>query len=225
MVTVITSITGAKDTLTTKQPKGNYVCYSDVDIDSKVWEIRKAPNLFMEPRRNSRIPKMLSHLYTETEYSIWIDGNVTLGVPPEELVKRYLVDNDIAVFKHMKRDCLYDEAIRCATGKLDDPEVIIEQVKRYEDAGYAKNKGLYECGVILRRHSAKVIEFNNYWWAEYCRGSMRDQISFPYVADKVGLRINKLEAPWYLHENGIDVVRSDFLTMVPHIILNPQLHG
>jgi hypothetical protein len=223
-ITVLTSITGGKDYLTEKQPKGTFVAYLDVPRISKTWEVRKAPQIFLEPRRNSRIPKILSHLFCETEYSIWIDGNVTLLKKPEELVKRYLMDNDIALFKHPKRDCIYDEAIRCATGKLDDPEVIIEQVSRYEREGYAKHKGLYECGVIIRRHTPKVIEFNNYWWAEYCRGSVRDQISCAYCADKVGLRIKVLDAPWYLDENGIDVRRSDFVKQVPHTILNPQLH-
>lgn len=225
MTTVLTSITGGKDALSEGQPNGHFIAYLDTPQESKSWQVKVLPHIFADPRRNSRLPKMLSHLYSDTEYAIWIDGNITLTKSPQELVDRYLKDKDIALFKHPKRDCLYGEATRCATGKLDDPEVIIEQVKRYEDSGFAKNKGLWECGVIIRRHSPKVIEFNNYWFSEYCRGSVRDQISFPYSADAVGLRIETIEAPWYLHENGRDVIRSDFIRMVPHTILNPQLNG
>lgn len=221
--TVLTSIIGGKDYLQEEQPKGSYLGYVDRMQHSDTWQLRRAPDVFDDNRRNSRLPKLLSHLYCDTEYSLWIDGNMSLTKSPEELIKRYLQNHDIALFKHPKRDCLYDEAIRCATGKLDDPETIIEQVSRYEKAGYAKHKGLWECGFILRRNSPKVTKFNNHWFSEYCRGSVRDQISFAYAADKVGIRINTLDEPWMIDTDGVNVVRSDFIKMVPHTILNPQL--
>ena len=224
MITVLSSITGDKDSPRDSQKKGKaaFVMYTDKPFTSKTWEIRKGYDRFSDPRRNSRAPKILSHLFSDTEYSIYIDGNMSLVKPPEEIVERFLGDYDFALFKHPKRDCLYDEAIRCAKAGLDDAEVIIGQVTRYEKDGYAKHKGLHECGVLIRRHTPKVIEFNNYWWAEYCRGSVRDQISFMYAADKAGLRIKSIDAPWYLDTNGIDVRRDDFIKMVPHKILNPQ---
>ncbi len=110
--------------------------------------------------------------------------------------------------------------MRAATGQLDDVETIIEQVKRYEDAGFAKNKGLYECGVIIRRHTKKVIELNNFWWAEYCRGSIRDQISFPYAVDSVGIRVNGLEINWRIAPNQRSALRGDFIRIVPHNPVN-----
>lgn len=222
-ITVLTSITGKKDYLVDEQAEGKYVAYLDTPYSSSTWEIRKAPDIFRDSRRNSRLPKLLPHLYCETEYNIWIDGNVSLTKPPKELITRYLKDHDIALFKHPKRDCVYDEAVRCATGGLDDPETIIEQVTRYEKAGYAKNKGLCECGIILRRHTPKVRELDEAWFAEYCRGSVRDQISFMYAVDKVGIRLNVIDAPWYLDENGVDVRRADFIKMVPHTLLNPRV--
>lgn len=224
MITVLTSITGKKDYLVEQeQYDAKYIAYLDTPYSSNTWEIRRAFDALHDSRRNSRAPKILSHLFSETEYSIWIDGNVSLIRPPRELIARYLGEHDIALFKHPKRDCIYDEALRCATGKLDDPETIIEQVTRYENEGYAKNKGLYECGIILRRHTPKVIELNNYWWSEYSRGSVRDQISFAYCVNKVGIRVNAIDAPWYLDDNRVDVKRSDFIKMTPHMILNPML--
>lgn len=174
-ITVYTAVTNNKDSL--DRPKGvklfedSYTCFKD-------------------DRRNSRIQKILPHLYMNSEYSIYIDGNIRLLKTPEELIEKHLKDYDIAVYKHPTRDCLYDEAIKCAVLKLDDPEVIIEQAKAYEDSGYGKHKGLAECGVIFRRHTDKVREFNESWWAQYCRYSKRDQISFMYSADLVGLPVN-----------------------------------
>lgn len=211
-ITVLTSITGGKDVLQ-EQPKSDarYVAFTD-ETKSKTWEIKEPPSVFVDPRRNSRIPKMCPHLFFDSEYTIWIDGNIKMHITPEEAVEKYLKDHDFAVFKHPSRDCLYEEAIVCARLRLDDPEKIIEQVKHYEDEGFAKHKGLCECGVILRRNTPKVQAFNNAWLAEYTRFSRRDQLSFPYVADKVGLRFNAIDAPWeeiegkYMRDNAFEIV-------------------
>lgn len=220
-ITVITSIVGGKDDLQEEQKRSRngtdkFIAYLETPVKSKTWEVRTAYDKFKDPRRNSRIHKMLVHQYCDTEYSIWIDGGITLLKSPEELIKRYLTDHDIALFKHPKRTCLYGEAIKAAKAHLDDPEIIIEQVKKYEDEGFAKDKGLYECGVIIRRHSKKVIELDNFWWSEYCRHSTRDQISFPFAVDNVGIRVNGLDMHWRIAPSKLFALRGDFIKIVPH---------
>lgn len=224
-ITVLTSIVGGKDYLVEEQVKGEaeWRAYLDKPYSSGVWQIEKAYDRLSDPRRNSRAPKLLSHLFSGTEYSIWIDGNISLTKPPEELIERYLQDADMAVFKHPKRDCLYDEATKCAVSGLDDPEVIIEQVTAYERDGFAKHKGLGECNVIFRRHSEKVWRFNEVWWAHYCRFSCRDQISFMYAADSVGIKINMINEPWRIAPDGVSALRGDCIKIVPHTILNPRV--
>jgi hypothetical protein len=189
---VVTAITGSKDDLINEQVKGNaeFVAFLDYPFSSDTWEIRRAYDRFYDPRRNSRIHKLLIHSYVDTEYSIWIDGNVSLLVPPEELIAKHLNGYDIAVYKHPTRDCLYQEAMTCAKLGLDDTEVIIEQARTYEIDGFAKHRGLGECNIILRRHTEKVRTFNEIWWSHYTRYSRRDQISFPYALDQAGLRVN-----------------------------------
>lgn len=222
-ITVLTSITGGKDNLVDDQKKGDARWLAFTDGESKTWEIKSPPSVFKDARRNSRMPKLLSHQYSDTEYSIWMDGNMRLLKPPELLVKRYLKDHDMALFKHTLRDCIYGEATRCAVAKLDDPEVIIEQVVKYEKQGYPKNKGLCECGFIIRRHTPRVKEFNNLWFSEYARHSVRDQISFMYALDSVGIKVNFINEPWRMANDGYSVLRSDFLQMYPHVILNPPV--
>lgn len=187
-ITVYTSITASKDSLIEDQKKGNarFIAFVDSSIPSETWECKESYKQFTDPRRNSRIQKILAHQYIDSEYSIYIDGNIKLLKTPEELIEKYLKDCDIAFYKHPNRDCLYDEAIQCAKQRLDDPEVIIEQAKKYEDSGFAKHKGLCECGIIFRRHTPKIEAFNNAWWSEYCRHSRRDQISCPYALDRTG---------------------------------------
>lgn len=211
-ITVYTSVTDEKDTSL------------EHDYPIVIFSGKTAYDRFKDPRRNSRIQKILAHQYVGTYYSIYIDGNIKLLKSPKELIEEHLKDHDLAVWKHPKRDCLYDEAIVCAKRGLDDPETIIEQAKMYEDSGFAKHKGLNECGVILRRHTRKVEEFNNAWWSEYCRHSCRDQISFMYAADKVGLRFKSIDDPWLQVRDEDKAVRtSNSFEIVPHKKLNPKI--
>ena len=116
-IEVITSITGNKDILNDNQVKGNakFICYTDnPDLKSDTWEIRPAFNKFKDPRRNSRIHKIMIHKYSNADITIWIDGNIELVISPEEIVEKYLGDYDLAMFKHGSRNCIYDEAVEVA---------------------------------------------------------------------------------------------------------------
>jgi hypothetical protein len=221
-ITVISSLTGGKDTLREDQIKGNahWIAFTDFEFASQVWQYRPAYNKFASPRRNSRVPKLLAHQFVNTKYSIWIDANIALLVTPEELVERYLKDHDVALFAHPSRNCLYDEAMVCAVNKLDDPETIIAQVKQYEDEGYGKQRGLCEGGFIIRRHTPKVEQFNNYWWSEYCRHSVRDQLSMMYAFDKAGLQPNVIHAPYVGSE--LEAKRADVFSIKAHLTARPE---
>jgi hypothetical protein len=225
MITVITSITGGKDHVTNGQVRGTakFVAYLDAPEECE-WEVRPAYNRFTSPRRNSRVPKILTHQFVDTKYSLWIDGNLKLLKSPDELVETYLKDHDIAVFKHPTRDCIYDEATECAKRGLDNVETIIAQAVSYEKAGYAKHRGQAECGFILRRHTPKVEQFNNAWWAEHCVHSVRDQISFMYALDKVGLRCNIIDEQFKTYtESGKERwIRGDIVEIVPHLTPQPE---
>ena len=151
---------------------------------------------FKDPRRNSRVHKILIHKYSKADVTIWIDANMKLLISPEELVNKYLGDYDMAVFNHGGRDCIYDEAMEVAKLGLDDVELIIEQAKYYEDNEYPKHRGLAQGGIIIRRNNEKTQAFNEAWWADYCRFSRRDQLSLMPAIDKIGLRVNFIPEGW-----------------------------
>lgn len=206
-MTVLTAITNKKDVLKEQQctEGAKFVAFTDEPINSRTWEIRPCPNIFGDPRRNAKLPKILSHLFVDDEYSLWMDGSINLKVPMRELVSKFLGDADICFFNHPlshhgHRDCLYEEAEVCKKFKLDDPNIIDEQIARYRQQGYPEHNGLYAGNVILRRHTPKIIQFNNMWWAEVCRGSRRDQISLNYCLATLGIRANLFpgyhEAPY-----------------------------
>lgn len=198
-VEVITSITGGKDAVRDDQVVGNakWICYTDKPTESKVWEMRPAYDKFKDPRRNSRIHKIMIHKYSTADITIWIDGNIKLLKSPEEIIAQHLGEyDDMVQFIHGSRDCIYDEAMTVAKLKLDDVETIIEQAKHYEDIGYGKGKGLNSGYFIIRRNNRRTHALNEAWWADYCRYSRRDQISLMPAIDKIGLQVNRIPEGW-----------------------------
>jgi len=141
------------------------------------------------------------HKYSDADVTIWHDGNTQLVISPEELVAKYLDGYDMAMFQHGGRDCIYDEALVCAQLGLDDPEVIIEQAKYYEDNEYGKHKGLCAGYFIMRRNNQKTRDLNEFWWADYCRFSRRDQLSLMPAIERSGVNLNVIPETW-VQEKG-----------------------
>ena len=200
---VYTAITGGKDTLKDTQNTlgAKFVAFTDKPFESKVWERRDACNEFTDPVRNAKKHKILPHLYfPDAEYSLWIDGSISLKVPLDDLIHKYLQNTDIAMFPHPYRNCLYDEALTCITLGLDNPDTIKKQVEEYNLEGYLPRRGLFETTVILRRHTNEIRAFNETWWDEIVWGSRRDQISLPYVLHKTATDVAIMEG--YVHDEG-----------------------
>lgn len=201
MITAYTVVTGNKDI----SQEQNYpvVIFSD------------AYDKFKDTRRNSRIQKIMPHKYFDSEFTIYMDGNMKLLISPEEVIARYMDGYDMALFAHGSRDCIYDEAMECAKLKLDDPETIIEQAKYYEDHEYAKHKGLLQGGFIVRRNNERTQRFNEAWWADYCRFSRRDQLSLMPAIERSGVVVNQINEHWVDHRDGTAHI-GDIIEMKSH---------
>lgn len=140
---------------------------------------------FKSDRMNAKIAKILPHYFIDEEYSVWVDGNVFPLKTEEEYIK-LLDDKDIAVFRHPERKCIYDEAMFCRLKGKDGAQIIEDHIKRYN---LTNQSGLYACGFIIRRHTERMKQLCEKWWAEICTGSSRDQISFPYVFPKDEIKV------------------------------------
>lgn len=188
-----TCITNGKDALKEGQVKGSarFIAFlSDLNTPSNTWEKREAINLFADPRRNARYHKLLPEFFFDCEYSIWLDGSIQILVDPQTLIDKYLADADIAVFTHPDRGCLYTEANICMERFLDNPLAIGKQIDKYRKEGYLQDKGLAETKVVIRRNNEQVRRFNKEWFFELTTNSLRDQVSFPYIAWKTGIKVN-----------------------------------
>jgi hypothetical protein len=158
------------------------------------WELCSITQEGTDANRMAKHPKVLSHrVLPDADCTLWMDASVLLIAPFDmaRLTELFLADSDLCVFGHDRRGCVYEEARRCIELGLDEPETIVRQMARYRDDGFPVDAGLAEATVILRRHTPEICAFNERWWQEIERGSRRDQLSFPYVAHKMGLSYHR----------------------------------
>lgn len=154
--------------------------------------------------RNAKIYKLLPHKYLDCDISIWMDGNVFFkeGITPE-IVADLLGDADIALYKHQSRNSIWEEAEAIKKVYPQDfvKAEVEEQISAYKVNSIEPTIPLCECGILIRRMNEQTIAFNEAWWAEVCRFSFRDQLSFPVIASFFpNLKIKYLDGSTY-HNN------------------------
>ena len=152
-------------------------------------------------RLDSRRIKMLPHRYlSEYDVSIWVDALCGIEADIIPVIKKYLKDADIAVLSHpgsyqgdTKRYSIYEEAERCRKLNRGDYKKITTQVSAYRKEGCPNSCEVVATTCVIRRHNkANIIKFDEAWWKEINKHSIRDQISFSYLAWKQGLKYNKI---------------------------------
>jgi hypothetical protein len=147
---------------------------------------------------NAKIYKILPHKFFYSEYSIWVDGNIFLTVEPDKVLE-LLGDADIAVFKHASRTNVYEEAEAIKHYYPQYTDTVDEQINFYKQIGVPDTLPLAECPVLIRKQSPIMDAFCEAWWAEICRFSPRDQLSFPVtVANFPEMKVRYIE-----NEGGI----------------------
>ena len=203
---IYTSVFGGYDNVVEQSSDGwDWKCFSE-ETHMPIYE---------DNNRNAKKFKVLPHRYLKDyEYSVFIDGNMSVVGNLDELVNKYLKDSNVAFFSHNNnyldaRNCPYQEAqtildlgaknmkLTPERGMLnykDDPYLIQKQMTKYSMVGFPKDNGLITGMVILRRHNEKdCIETMEDWWTEIKYGSKRDQLSFNYCAWKNNLKFNYMD--------------------------------
>lgn len=186
---VYTAITGNFDDLLIPEyvnEDWDYICFSDTDIKSDFWQIKKMDDSDLDIVRKAKKYKILPHIYlSEYDYSIYIDGNFVIIGDMNEYVNKYVTTAPMLCLTHPERNCIYDEAEACISLKKDSKNIIRAQINKYLVEKYPKNNGLIAGGILFRKHNDQVIkDVMNAWWNEIKSHSYRDQLSFNYVCWK-----------------------------------------
>lgn len=152
--------------------RNDILCFTEIDV-------------FKNNGRNSRLPKILSHLYLDCDISVYWDANKRLR--PEFNIEKFINEDfdgfDIVAQKStLGRDCVYQE-IEAAKKRVSYPEeikLLDKQAKYYRSIGVPEHIGtLAGYQPLIRRHNEKIKRLNEVWWAIMSKYSYRDQCSFP----------------------------------------------
>ncbi|MBM4106856.1 MAG: DUF616 domain-containing protein [Phycisphaerae bacterium] len=202
-IAVVTAVAGGYDDLIPPRNRYegvDYIAYLDAPATEVAgWEVRPLPRWSSDPRhaarRDAKLPKILASLVLPGyDYYLWHDATHDLLVDPRELVHRFLPDpgDEVAVFRHWSRDCVYAEGREVRVFDLDTSDNIRRQLDAYRSAGFPPRAGLFELPVILRRASPRTTRLELAWWEQICRYSSRDQLSFPFACWKLGIDVRTI---------------------------------
>ena len=194
-----------------------YVLFTDdMSLKSDVWKILPVDFLpkNLDLRKQSKYIKINSHLVLpEHEISIWIDHSFEPKFDDaSKMIEDIKMGNlNILAYRHSERNCLYDESQEVLKLKLETPNIVNSQMRRYYSMGFPENYGLYEAGLLIRKNNSKVKLFNESWWKEVLNNSGRDQLSQMFSSWVTGVDFHPITV-------GENVWSINFLhTAVPHL--------
>lgn len=198
-IAVYSCVTGGYDDVqntlargaTTPEPGVSYYLFTDKltnnfqtpnGIEWQVLELQYQHGLCR--RRTARWHKLASHeLFPSHDATLWLDASQRFkGIDVRNTVETAIGSKDLATFKHPDRTCVYQELQACILLQKDNASLMRKQVNRYRSEKYPPFRGLVETACLIRRNSKEVADFNKAWWQELNANSLRDQLSFNYVA-------------------------------------------
>lgn len=170
----------------------------------------------MTPRLQAKIPKCFGwQMVPDYDYYLWIDADLVLKSPDSlkyfyESCKKY----DVVVLKHPRRISIGQEALYLERNKTSrylsaryQNELLKEQMAEINADKDFVDDMLFIGTVFMYRNTLKVQKMLKEWWYHISRYHIIDQLAFPYVLKKSGLRIN---------------VRDDKYNDCPYLELKPH---
>ena len=164
------------------------VCFTNQNFESDYWKIKKIKG----GKKKSRHIKIRSNQYIDYDICLYLDVKFTINCNLDMFVKDHL-KTDLALMKHNKRNCAYDEGEFCIKIGKDRKEIIEEQLKIYKALGFPKQFGLFAPGVMIKRNTFEVNKFMELWYDQIARYSYRDQLSFPYTLWKNPIELSLMD--------------------------------
>ena len=171
----------------------------------------------MTPRLQAKIPKCFGwQVAPGYDYYLWIDACFTLT---HHDALKYFLDNcqdyDVVALRHPKRPNIREEYRYVRRGMHQssflsakyENELLEEQWQAISSDRSYKDDTLLSGGVFMYRNTPQVQAALKEWWYHISRYEIMDQLAFPYVLKKAGLRINILpdsygEDCWFMKGQG-----------------------
>jgi len=208
---VYTVVTGGYDEVQphASAPGWDFVCFSDSpNIKAPGWKVVLFHGDGLDPRRASRLPKILPHRYlADYQYSLYIDANRRLYRDPTGMAERAGWRGVLCV-RHPFRQCVYAELKAIAALGKSSVEAARAEADLYRGEGIPENAGLNECGCMFRRHNdPDVIAMDEAWWkASSAAPTTRDQPAFAVALWRLKKQVSGISA----------MERSRYMRGIPH---------
>lgn len=176
----------------------DYIIFTDQNIDSDIWKIRKIPTKVLKLKKPTLINRYFkmhpTQFFSEYDYAIYIDSSISIISKLDDLVYRLNPKYGIAFHKHRYRSCIYEEIKVCELLKKGELKKLVSQRECYLENGFPAEYGMLECGMIVCDLHQKVgKEILEDWWDEFISAqSMRDQIALPYILWKRNIRLTEV---------------------------------
>ena len=193
----------------------DYVLFSDgLEGKQGAWQVRRIG--YSNPIKAKVARYVKTHpetLLPEYEASLWLDANIRItgGAIYERFIELYKNDSAVASVKHLAYDCVYNEMFSVLDFRYESEDVVVKWGHELRKRGYPRHAGMFETGLMYRRHSNPAVkELDAIWWNYIDAYSKRDQLSFTVV-----LREENLSCEFFLPE-GKTVRDIEELEFVKH---------
>jgi hypothetical protein len=157
----------------------------------------------MLPRLQAKIPKMFAwQMHPGYDYYVWHDGSIVFRSPD---ALRFLVEecegHDIVVFKHPVRPDIRQEYRYTRKGIKQKAKYMLSRFtgeflqEQYDEILADKefvDDSLYLGGIFIYKNTPQVQGMLKEWWYHVSRYLIQDQLAFPYVIQKSGIKVKKI---------------------------------
>lgn len=185
-----------------------YVCFSDGTVNPiGKWEMRPIDRWrnYKNARLTARYYKTHPHiLFPDHKWSVWIDGSITPKISLRNIITELDKNGDIFSASSHCYSTFSKEFEEILIARYEDENIIRDIVKRYNKEKVPNNIGLHTTNKLIRLNVDIIKTFNEQWWDEIKRNSIRDQVSFDYVRWKLGIKIAELNNNYFLWNNKHD---------------------
>jgi hypothetical protein len=200
-IAIVTALTGNNENLVNP-----VVIHKDVDYhafvdrewpNATVWKKHKLYHYSSEgrfaARRNAKPYKLNPFAFLQGyDAYIWVDVSHDVVADPHKIFSTFLLNADMACFRHTTRNCVYEEAKIIKELDYDHHELVDAQMNYYRSKNFPENYGLFEMSTFAMRDSDNTRILAMKWMDQVSKFSSRDQLSFPFCAWETGLTISVL---------------------------------
>jgi hypothetical protein len=225
---IYTAIFGNYDSILPLRPENrrqiDAVVFTDRPLKkSNGWDVRIIDGIF-DPKVKNREIKILAHkMLPGYEESIYIDGSILVISDLEKLFNQLDESHNLLLFKHRYRNCVYAEGDVCCQKFPSISDLIKVQLNYYCENQLPKNSGLFENGVIVRRHNKNNEILMNAWWEEFIKFPTRDQLSLPFVLNKYKMRPGVIQGNIEINEFCVYIGHRKNILQIKVIMLKKCL--